>query len=152
MSVLPIAAHLFIFYFGIISNVTPPVALAAYAAAGVARCSPARTGLFAFKLSLSGFILPFMFVYNPVLLMEGSPVEIIQSLVTALLGIYSLSAALEKFVFKWNMNQIERIVLFASALLLIVPGTVTDLAGFAVLAGIFFLKITGEKKTPSAAE
>lgn len=152
MSVLPIAAHLFIFYFGIISNVTPPVALAAYAAAGVARCSPARTGLFAFKLSLSGFILPFMFVYNPVLLMEGSPVEIIQSLVTALLGIYSLSAALEKFVFKWNMNQIERIVLFASALLLIVPGAVKDLAGFAVLAGIFFLKITGEKKTPNAAE
>ena len=72
MNVLPLAAHLFIFYFGIISNVTPPVALAAYAAAGVARCNPTKTGVFAFKLSLSGFILPFMFVYNPVLLMQGA--------------------------------------------------------------------------------
>ncbi len=151
MSVLPMAAHLFIFYFGIISNVTPPVALAAYAAAGVARCNPTKTGIFAFKLSLSGFILPFMFVYNPVLLMEGSPIEIIQSLATALLGIYSLSAALEKFIFKWNINQIERIVLFASALLLIVPGTVTDLAGFAVLAVIFLLKTAAEKKSSNAA-
>lgn len=151
MSVLPMAAHLFIFYFGIISNVTPPVALAAYAAAGVARCNPTKTGIFAFKLSLSGFILPFMFVYNPVLLMEGSPIEIIQSLATALLGIYSLSAALEKFIFKWNINQIERIVLFASALLLIVPGTVTDLAGFAVLAVIFLLKTAAEKRSSNVA-
>ena len=137
MNVLPLAAHLFIFYFGIISNVTPPVALAAYAAAGVARCNPTKTGVFAFKLSLSGFILPFMFVYNPVLLMQGGALEILQSLITALLGIYSLSAALEKFVFKWNINQAERLVLLASALLLIIPGTITDLIGFAVLLGIF---------------
>ena len=146
MNVLPLAAHLFIFYFGIISNVTPPVALAAYAAAGVARCNPTRTGVFAFKLSLSGFILPFMFVYNPVLLMQGGALEIIQSLITALLGIYSLSAALEKFVFKWNINQAERLVLLASALLLIIPGTITDLIGFAVLLGIFLIKTAEEKK------
>ncbi len=146
MNVLPLAAHLFIFYFGIISNVTPPVALAAYAAAGVARCNPTKTGVFAFKLSLSGFILPFMFVYNPVLLMQGGALEIIQSLITALLGIYSLSAALEKFVFKWNSNQAERLVLLASALLLIIPGTITDLIGFAVLLGIFLIKTAEEKK------
>ncbi|MDR3758032.1 MULTISPECIES: TRAP transporter permease [Enterocloster] len=146
MNVLPLAAHLFIFYFGIISNVTPPVALAAYAAAGVARCNPTRTGVFAFKLSLSGFILPFMFVYNPVLLMQGGALEIIQSLITALLGIYSLSAALEKFVFKWNINRAERLVLLASALLLIIPGTITDLIGFAVLLGIFLIKTAEEKK------
>ena len=146
MNVLPLAAHLFIFYFGIISNVTPPVALAAYAAAGVARCNPTKTGVFAFKLSLSGFILPFMFVYNPVLLMQGGALEIIQSLITALLGIYSLSAALEKFVFKWNINQAERLVLLASALLLIIPGTITDLIGFAVLLGIFLIKTAEEKK------
>ena len=146
MNVLPLAAHLFIFYFGIISNVTTPVALAAYAAAGVARCNPTRTGVFAFKLSLSGFILPFMFVYNPVLLMQGGALEIIQSLITALLGIYSLSAALEKFVFKWNINRAERLVLLASALLLIIPGTITDLIGFAVLLGIFLIKTAEEKK------
>ncbi len=146
MEVLPLAAHLFIFYFGIISNVTPPVALAAYAAAGVARCNPTKTGFFAFKLSLSGFILPFMFVYNPVLLMQGNAFDILQSLITALLGIYSLSCALEKFAFKWNISQAERLILFASAILLIVPGTVTDLIGIAVLVAIFCLKIFTDKK------
>ena len=92
------------------------------------------------------FILPFMFVYNPVLLMQGGALEILQSLITALLGIYSLSAALEKFVFKWNINQAERLVLLASALLLIIPGTITDLIGFAVLLGIFLIKTAEEKK------
>lgn len=150
MNVLPLAAHLFIFYFGIISNVTPPVALAAYAAAGVARCNPTKTGIFAFKLSLSGFILPFMFVYNPVLLMQGNWLEIIQSLITALLGIYSLSAALEGFVFKWNANKAERLVLLASALLLIVPGTLTDVIGLVVLVGIFLLKTAGSKRGNNA--
>ncbi len=150
MNVLPLAAHLFIFYFGIISNVTPPVALAAYAAAGVARCNPTKTGIFAFKLSLSGFILPFMFVYNPVLLMQGNWLEIIQSLITALLGIYSLSSALEGFVFKWNANKAERLVLLASALLLIVPGTLTDVIGLTVLVGIFLLKTAGSKRGNNA--
>lgn len=146
MNVLPLAAHLFIFYFGIISNVTPPVALAAYAAAGVARCNPTKTGFFAFKLSLSGFILPFIFVYNPVLLMQGSAIEIIQSLITALLGIYSLSCALEKFAFKWEISQVERVALFVSAILLVVPGTLTDVVGFLVLAAIFALKLIENKK------
>lgn len=146
MNVLPLAAHLFIFYFGIISNVTPPVALAAYAAAGVARCNPTKTGFFAFKLSLSGFILPFIFVYNPVLLMQGSALEIIQSLITALLGIYSLSCALEKFAFKWEISQVERVALFVSAILLVVPGTLSDVVGFVVLAVIFALKLIENKK------
>ena len=149
MNVLPLAAHLFIFYFGIISNVTPPVALAAYAAAGVARCNPTKTGFFAFKLSLSGFILPFIFVYNPVLLMQGSAIEIIQSLITALLGIYSLSCALEKFAFKWEISQVERVALFVSAILLVVPGTLTDVVGFVVLAVIFALKLIENKKKVS---
>ena len=151
MSVLPLAAHLFIFYFGIISNVTPPVALAAYAAAGVARCNPTKTGIFAFKLSISGFILPFMFVYNPVLLMQGEPLEIIWSVMTALVGIYSLSAALEKFIFKWNIGNVERVILVVSALLLIDPGLLTDLIGFAVLGGFLIIKLMADKKRVQTA-
>jgi TRAP transporter 4TM/12TM fusion protein len=146
MHVLPIAAHLFIFYFGIISNVTPPVALAAYAAAGIARCSPIKTGFYAFKLSLSGFILPFMFIYNPVLLMQGNAFEILQSVITAILGLYCLSAALEKFIFKWTISSFERIILFVSAVFLIIPGTITDLIGFVVLAVIFMIKRINDKQ------
>lgn len=147
MEVLPLAAHLFIFYFGIISNVTPPVALAAYAAAGLARCNPTRTGVLAFKLSLSGFILPFMFVYNPVLLMQGAPGEILQAVVTSLIGIYSLSSALEKYTYKWEVNNVERVALFLSAILLIVPGTITDLTGLALLLGVFVIKAIADKRT-----
>lgn len=151
MGVEPMAAHLFIFYFGIISNVTPPVALAAYAAAGLAKCNPTKTGFVAFRLSLSGFILPFMFVYNPVLLMEGSALEIIQALASALIGIYCLSCAMEKYVFKWNVSLAEAAVLLAAAILLIVPGLVTDLVGLAVLCVIIALRATVSKKTVKVA-
>lgn len=150
MHVLPIAAHLFIFYFGIISNVTPPVALAAYAAAGIARSNPTKTGFQAFRLSLSGFILPFMFVYNPVLLMQGSTIEIIQSVVSALIGLYCLSASLEAYIFKWDINKLERLILFVAAFLLIVPGTVTDLIGLAVLVIILIYKLVNDKKAVNA--
>ncbi len=87
-----------------------------------------------------------MFVYNPVLLMQGNAIEIVQSVITALLGLYCLSAALEKFIFKWTINTFERIVLFVSAGLLIVPGTITDLIGFAVLTVIFAIKLVNDKK------
>ena len=151
MHVLPMAAHLFIFYFGIISNVTPPVALAAYAAAGLARCNPTRTGFVAFRLSLSGFILPFMFVYNPVLLMQGSALDILQSLATALVGIYCLSASMEKYVWKFEVSQIERILLFAAALLLIVPGILTDLIGLAILAAVIGFRVLKSRSNKPAS-
>ncbi len=151
MDVLPLAAHLFIFYFGIISNVTPPVALAAYAAAGVARCNPTKTGFNAFKLSISGFILPFMFVYNPVLLMQGEPLQIVWSVLSALVGIYSLSASLEKFIFKWSINNVERVILFISALLLIDPGLMTDLIGFVVLGAFLVVKVLADKRNAQVA-
>ena len=151
MHVLPMAAHLFIFYFGIISNVTPPVALAAYAAAGLARCNPTKTGFVAFRLSLSGFILPFMFVYNPVLLMQGSALDILQSLATALVGIYCLSASMEKYVWKFEVSQIERILLFAAALLLIVPGILTDLIGLAILAAVIGFRVLKSRSNKPAS-
>jgi len=151
MGVEPMAAHLFIFYFGIISNVTPPVALAAYAAAGLAKCNPTRTGFVAFRLSLSGFILPFMFVYNPVLLMDGSPIAILQALATALVGIYCLSCGMERFVFKWNISIPEDILMIGAAICLIAPDVMTDLIGLAILAVILGWHLILEKRPAAAA-
>lgn len=139
MGVLPLAAHLFIFYFGIISNITPPVALAAYAAAGVARSNPNKTGFIAFKLAFSGFILPFIFVFNPVLLWSGAWHEILLAIITSLVGVYCLSASLENCFYNWQINVFERILLFGAAILLIFPGYITDSIG-AIIITMFLLK------------
>ena len=129
-----LAAHMFVFYFGVISNVTPPVALAAYAAAGVSQANPNRTGYKAFFLALSGFILPFMFVYNPTLLGIGSFVEIARSLATSLLGVYFISCTTQGMFHKWKITWAERILLMAASFMLIDAGIVTDLLGIAVFA------------------
>jgi TRAP-type uncharacterized transport system fused permease subunit len=128
MGVSPMGAHLFIFYFGIISAVTPPVALAAYAAAGLANTDPMKTGYTAFRLSIAGFILPFMWVYGPSLILEGPIFIIITSFITALLGVYALSAALQGYLLG-ELILIKRFILFIAALLLIVPGFITDAIG-----------------------
>ncbi len=92
MGVIPLAAHMFVFYFGIISAVTPPVALAAYAAAGIAHSDPFKTGWVAMRLCLSGFLIPFMFVLDPGLLLVGTPLMIIWTVIKAVLGVMCLSA------------------------------------------------------------
>ena len=133
MGLEPIAAHLFIFYFGIISAVTPPVALAAYAGAGIAKCSPSKAGVVAFRLAISGFLLPFMFVYNNELLMMGTWYNIILAVATSIIGVYCLSGVVEGIVFKWAIPLWERIILLGAALALIKPGIITDLVGIAIL-------------------
>jgi len=133
MGLAPKAAHLFIFYFGIISAVTPPVALAAYAGAGIAKCSPSKTGYVAFRLSISGFILPFMFVYNNELLMMGEWMDILLAALTSIIGVYCLSGVVEGVVFKWRIPLPERIILLGAALSLIKPGILTDLLGIGIL-------------------
>ncbi|MEG2679431.1 MAG: TRAP transporter large permease subunit, partial [Oscillospiraceae bacterium] len=130
-------AHMFIFYFGCISSITPPVALAAYAAAGLAGCDPNRAGYKAFRLAICAFIMPFMFVYNPVLLMDGAPLAIIQCAITALMGAYLLASGIEGFFFNWKLTIPERPLLIVAALMLIVPGTITDLVGLAILLAEF---------------
>ncbi len=131
MGVLPIAGHLFILYFGVISNITPPFALAAYAGAGIARSDPFRTGFLAFRLGIPGFILPFMFVYSPALIMQASWPQVLFSVTTAVVGVVFLSASLTGYFFT-HCNLLERLLLLASALVLIMPGWVTDLAGLAI--------------------
>lgn len=131
----PIAAHMFAFYFAVISMVTPPVALAAYAAAGIANCSLWKAGAAAFKLCLAGFIVPYMFMFGYPLLFIGSYGEIAWSVFAAAIGIWCLAQAIEGYSFR-RLHVIERIILFAAALLLIHVGIVTDMIGFGLLLTI----------------
>lgn len=132
-----LAAHLFIFYFGCISNVTPPVSLAAFAAAGIAGSPPIRTALFAAMLAGAGFIVPFMFVYGPELLMVGSPVEIGIATITAVLGVIGLAAGGVGYA-RRRLAPWERALALAAAGLLVYPGIATDGAGLLALAVVFY--------------
>ena len=146
-----LAAHLFVLYFGVISNITPPVALAAYAAAGLSKGNPNKTGFVAFKLAISGFILPFMFVYNNVLMMQGNAFEIIKAFITAALGVFCLSCTVEKYFVKWKISIFEAILLLATAILLIDPGTVTDMIGVVIVVVLYVAHTAfAKKKTASA--
>jgi TRAP transporter 4TM/12TM fusion protein len=132
-----LAAHLFIFYFGCISNVTPPVSLAAFAAAGIADAPPVRTAVTAAVLAGAGFLVPFMFIYGPPLLLEGSVLEIGMVVATAVLGVTALASATMGFG-RRDLLLWERLVLGAGALLLVFPGAVTDGAGLVALGIVFF--------------
>lgn len=135
-----LAAHLFVFYFGIVADDTPPVAVAAYAAAGLAGGDPFRTGLQAFKFELRTFLLPFMFVYSPqMLLINTTPLEVVWLTLTASLGIYAFSACIQR-QFILGTTWLEGLLLLAAALLLITPGLTTDLVGFAVFGLTYWLQ------------
>ena len=117
-----LAAHLFMFWFAVIAALTPPVAVAAYAGAAIAQSDPWKTGWISFRFALSGFIVPYCFIYGPPLLMQGSWPEIVQAFITASIGIFSLSVAVEGWFLVPLKNWLERGALFVSALLLIIPG------------------------------
>ncbi|RAH99149.1 hypothetical protein DLJ53_21615 [Acuticoccus sediminis] len=136
-----IASHLFAFYFGILANVTPPVALAAYAAASIAGADLNRTGYQALKLALAGFIVPFIFIYNPGLLMDGAWWQITLAAITAALGVFLLAMAVEGW-FRTTLSIVERIGLGVAALLLIWSDRLTEAAGAALAAGIIAYVVT----------
>jgi TRAP transporter 4TM/12TM fusion protein len=131
-----LAAHLFIFYFGCVSNVTPPVSLAAYAASGIAGSPPLKTAWTAMLLASAGFLVPFMLVYTPPLLLEGSPGEIGLAALSGLVGVTTLAAAAMGFL-RAPLQRWERLALLTSALALISPGLLTDGFGGALLLVIF---------------
>ncbi len=131
-----LAAHMFIFYFGCISNVTPPVSLAAFAAAGISGSPPIKTAVFAAMLAGAGFIVPFMFVYGPELLMEGTFVGISLATVTAIVGVTSLAAAGVGYARK-RLAPWERALALGAALLLVFPGLLTDGAGLLAVSVVF---------------
>ena len=146
LGIPPIAAHMFCFYFAMFANLTPPVALAAFAAAGIAGGSPMKTGWASVKLALAGFILPYMFVYNTELLLLDTPIaKGIQVAITAAIGVFLISVAVEGFLFR-KVNAVLRILCFAGAYLLIDSGLITDIICIAICVGIVLLQKTMAKK------
>ena len=140
MGVPVLASHMFVFYFGIIADVTPQVALAAYAGSAISGGNPLRTGVNASKLAIAAFIIPYIFVLSPVILMiDATPLALIQATVTALLGMVALSSSMIGYLVD-DMKLIERVVLFLGGLMMIYPETLTDLTGFVIIAGSFFLQ------------
>ena len=133
-----LAAHFYVFYFGLMANVTPPVAIPAYAAAGLAGASPSKTGWVAFRLALGAFLIPYLFMYNnSILMIDSSIPEIIYSAISPIIGVYSLNLGLEGFK-DFPIPLWQRVLLVAGALALIVPGIVTDLIGLLIVAFVIF--------------
>ncbi|WP_142848460.1 TRAP transporter permease [Telmatospirillum sp. J64-1] len=137
LGISPLVAHFFVFYYAVISAITPPVALAAYAGAAVAGSEPMRTSVTAFKIGLAAFIVPFMFFYSPGLLMVGDWDVIARNFATALIGVYFLSAAVQAWFFG-PLNWVTRIIAFGVALCMISGAFVTDLVGITAGIALFF--------------
>lgn len=139
MGVKPIAAHMFAFYFGVISNITPPVCVAAFAAAAISGASPMRTGFKAFQMGIASYIIPFMFVYNPSILMIGKAHNVLLSAIIGLLGVAFLASSTVGWLFN-KLSTIERIILLASAVLLIVPKLEVGILGFAMGSVVIYMQ------------
>jgi TRAP transporter 4TM/12TM fusion protein len=135
MGVSPLAAHMFVFYFACLSAFTPPVALAAYAAAGIADAKPMQVALTSMKIGIVAFIIPFVFVYGPAILLQGTPTQIIVSTLTALIGAFVLACGVEGWFIGNRANVIARIFLISAALTLIIPGIITDAIGLGLIVG-----------------
>jgi len=146
MGVPVLAAHMFVFYFGIIADVTPPVALAAFAGAGIAGGNALRTGVNAAKLAIAAFIIPYMFVLSPVILMIDATIPgLVMTTLTAIIGMIALSSALIGYLAD-SCRIYERIILAAGGLLLIDPGAVTDLTGIALFAIVLLSQLQRKKR------
>jgi TRAP-type uncharacterized transport system fused permease subunit len=146
-----LAAHFFVFYFGIVADITPPVALAAYAGSAIARSKPMATAFTATKLAIAGFVVPYVFALNPaMLLIDTNAGEIIQVVITSLVGIIALGAGMEGYL-EGHLNWLFRIIIIAAGLLLLVPGTWTDIAGIVVVAAIFAFQLIRSKSSAAAA-
>ncbi|MBQ6706830.1 MAG: TRAP transporter fused permease subunit [Clostridia bacterium] len=146
MGVPDLAAHFFVFYFGIVADLTPPVALAAYAGAAIAQANPMKTAFTATKLAIGAFIVPYVFALNPAMLFIDTTVwEVILICVTSCVGIFGVSASLEGY-FLHNMSWYERILSAIGGLLLIYPGLVTDLVGLGLIAVVLVAQLLTKKK------
>jgi TRAP transporter 4TM/12TM fusion protein len=146
MGVPDLAAHFFVFYFGIVADLTPPVALAAYAGAAIAQANPMKTAFTATKLAIGAFIVPYVFALNPAMLFINTTAgEVVLICITSLIGIFAVSAALEGY-FLHHMPWYQRIVSLVGGLLMIYPGAITDTIGFALIVVVVLLQVLTRKK------
>jgi TRAP transporter 4TM/12TM fusion protein len=147
MGVPVLAAHMFVFYFGIVADITPPVALAAYAGSAIAKANPIKTGLTATRLAITAFIIPYIFVFSPsMLFINTTAPEVVRIVITSCIGMFGLSIGLEGFMMK-KASLPERLTAIAGGLLLIWPGLVSDLIGLALIAAVAVLQILGSRST-----
>lgn len=147
-----VAAHFFVFYFGIVADITPPVALAAYAGSAIAKANPMKTGLNATKLAIAAFIVPYIFAYSPAMLFDGvsGVLTVAQIAVSSLVGLFGVAAALNGYLGA-KINVVFRLALAAGGLCMMIPGTVSDLIGLAVIAAITVFQLSLGKKQKVAA-
>jgi TRAP-type uncharacterized transport system fused permease subunit len=149
MGLNTLCASMFVFYFGIVADITPPVALAAYAGSAIAKSDPMRTALNASKLAIGAFLIPYIFCLNPAMLLIDTNVpEFIMIIITSVIGMFAISAALEGYM-TTKLNIVFRLALAAAGLMLIYPGTVTDVIGIAITAAVFVFSRMSRSASPA---
>ena len=150
MGLNSICASMFVFYFGIVADITPPVALAAYAGSAIAKSDPMRTALNASKLAIGAFLIPYIFCLNPAMLLIDTNIpEFVLIIITSVIGMYAISAALEGYM-TTRLNPLFRALLAVAGLMLSYPGLVTDLIGIAITVVVFVITMAGKKSASPA--
>ena len=151
IGVTKMAAHFFVFYFGIVADITPPVALAAYAGSAIAKADPMKTGVNATKLAIAAFIVPYIFAMNPQMLFVdvSSALQVVQICISALLGIFGVAAALNGFLYR-TISPLLRLILVVGGLGMLIPGTVTDVTGFVLVVGVVLYQRATAKRLAAA--
>ena len=146
------AAHFFVFYFGIVADITPPVALAAYAGSAIAKADPMKTGVNATKLAIAAFIVPYIFAMNPQMLLVNvdSAFQVVQIIISSLLGLFGVAAALNGFLYR-SIPVALRLVLAAGGLAMMIPGAITDVVGLVVVGGVIVYQHAMAKRHPEEA-
>ncbi len=146
MGIPMLAAHMFVFYFGIVADITPPVALAAYAGSAIAKSNPLKTGVIATRLAIAAFVIPYMFAYNPkMLFIDAQWYDVVLIVITSFIGIYAVAAGLEGHM-QVKLPIWQRLLVLAGGLMLIIPETITDIVGVALVALIIVIQRVAEKK------
>jgi len=144
-----LAANMFVFYFGIVADITPPVALAAYAGAAIAKAPPMKTAFNATRLAIAAFIIPYIFAFNnSMLFIDTTPLEVIQVVITSCGGMFLIAAGLMGYMLR-EINWIIRVLCVAAGLLMIIPETISDVVGLGILVALLIVQTMANRKDAS---